>query len=95
MGIPLGKYEEFPIDVTTTSQEILAANPRRKYAILINNSNQNIFVRLGSPATVDEGIVIWAAGFAYEFTEDNLWVGSIHAIHGGSGNKRLLIIEMS
>lgn len=73
----------------------MAENERRKYCILINDSNQDIYIRLGSAAVANEGIRISAGGFAYEIDHNNLWVGDIYAIHGGSGSKNLLIMEMT
>lgn len=93
--LALKKYFETPVAVTNVSQLVLAENPQRKYCILINDSNQNIYLRFGSHAALNEGIAVYAAGFAYEITKDNLWVGDIFAIHGGAGTKNLLIIEMS
>ena len=91
----LRKVFDTPFNVTTTSQVVLAANEARKYAILINTSNENMWLRLGNPAVVGEGIFLARAGFAYEISQDNLYVGAIHAIHDGTGDKKLSILELS
>lgn len=92
---PLRKINEVAFSVTSTSQLVLAANERRKYCILINDSNQNIYIRMGSTAVANQGILIAANGFAYQVDAINLWLGDIYAIHAGSGSKNLLIQEFS
>ena len=54
-----------------------------------------VWLRLGNPAVVGEGIFLARAGFAYEISQDNLYVGAIHAIHDGTGDKKLSILELS
>lgn len=91
----LRKINSVSFDVTTSSQLVLAANELRKFCILINDSSENIYIKFGSAASLNNGIRISANGFSYEIDNTNLWVGDIYAIHGGSGNKKLLIEEFS
>lgn len=79
--------------VTTTNALALPANEFRKFCILINDSDTDIYIELGADAAVNTGIRISAGGFSYEIDRTNLWVGEIFAIHGGSGFKNLLIKE--
>jgi hypothetical protein len=90
---PIRTILSAPFNVTTTSQLVLAANEQRKFAEFINNSDENIFLSFGSAAAVDDGVRISADGFSYEIDFANLWLGDVFAIHGGTGNKKLLIRE--
>lgn len=83
----------YAIPVTTSSALVLAANEHRKFCILINDSDADIYIELGNSAAVNTGIRISANGFSYEIDNSNLWVGDIYAVHGGSGSKNLLIKE--
>jgi hypothetical protein len=82
------------VDVTTSSGEVLAANAARSWAILHNISNQDIFLKLGATAVVSEGIIIFD-GDCFEISArvGNLFLGAVNAIHGGSGDKALLVTE--
>lgn len=79
--------------VANTSTLVLPANPRRFYATLVNQSNTGIWLKLGSAASVDDGIYIAPNGFSYEITLDNLWQGDIFACHGSGGLKTMTIVE--
>jgi len=82
------------VAVATDSTDVLAANAGRCYALLINDSDTDIYVKLdGSDAAVNEGIVVKADGGYYEMSGafGNLTTAKITAIHGGSGTKRLLV----
>lgn len=92
---PIRKVSDAPISVVTTSTLALADNPNRKYALLINTSNTDIWLRLGQAAVLGSGIFIARGGFAYEITGENLWTGAIYAIHGGAGAKVMSVLEMS
>lgn len=82
------------LDVTTTTQVAVPANKARTILYLVNISDTRIHVQLGRAAAVTAGIPLNAAGGAFEINKQNLWRGSIHAIHGGAGNKRLCIVEV-
>ena len=91
----LRKINRLPVGVTTSSSLILPADEQRKFCVFVNDSNENIYLQLGLPAVLNEGIRISANGFSYEIDITNLWVGDVYAIHGGSGAKNLLIMEFS
>ncbi len=91
----LRKVYDTPFSVTTSSQIVLAANEQRKYAIIINTSNTDVWLRLGSSAVVGQGIFVAKNGFAYEIDQNNLYVGNVYAIHDGAGLKVLSILELS
>lgn len=83
------------VNITSTSGEVLAANANRKYALLINDSDTVIYLKIGSPAVVNEGIRLNANGSSYEMAAalGNLATGAINGIHGSSGSKVLTVLE--
>lgn len=83
------------LSVTTTSQAALAANTTRLYALLVNDSDTTIYVKIGATAVANQGIRLNVNGGSYEMSKKlgNLNTGAINAIHGGTGNKVLLITE--
>jgi len=83
------------VNVTTGSGEVLASNANRLYALLVNDSDTTIYIKLGAAAVVNEGIRLNALGGNYEMSAmlGNLYTGAINGIHGGTGNKVLLMTE--
>jgi len=81
--------------VTSTTGQALAANANRKYALLVNDSDTAIYIKLGAAAVANEGIRLNANGGSYEMSDlhGNLYTGAINAIHGSTGNKTLLVTE--
>jgi len=81
--------------VTTASGIALAANANRLYALLINDSDTVIYINLGATAVANQGIRLNAGGGSYEMSKKlgNLYTGVINAIHGGTGDKTLLVTE--
>ncbi len=83
------------VNVTTNTGEVLASNANRLYALLVNDSDTTIYIKLGAAAVVNEGIRLNALGGNYEMSAmlGNLYTGAINGIHGGAGNKVLLVTE--
>ena len=82
------------VNVTTTSGEVLAANTNRLYALLENNTDEVMWIKLGVAAVVNQGIRIGAYGdYPMSKKSGNLYTGAINAIHNGTGNKVLLVTE--
>lgn len=80
--------------IATTSTTALAANANRKYALFVNDSDTTIYLFLGTPAVVSQGIRLNARGGSYETMQiHNLYTGIVTAIHGGTGTKTLLVTE--
>jgi hypothetical protein len=81
--------------VTTATGAALAANVNRKYALLVNDSDTVIYIKIGANAVANQGIRLNANGGSYEMSNalGNLNTGAINAIHAGSGNKTLLVTE--
>lgn len=84
------------VNATIASGTVLAANANRQYAYLINNSDTVIYLAFGVTAVANQGIRLNANGGSYEIgaaAHGNLYQGAILAIHGGAGNKVLLMTE--
>lgn len=83
------------VNATTVTGEALATNANRKYALLVNDSDTDIYIKIGAVAVAHQGILLNAYGGNYEMSHanGNLNTGAINCIHAGSGNKVLLITE--
>jgi len=66
--------------VGPASTVALAANIQRKYAVLINDSANPIYLNFTGPAVVNTGIRLNAAGGSYEMMPGNVWRGAINMI---------------
>ena len=81
------------IQVSTTSTIVLPANSNRKYLLIVNDSDTNVYISFGTDAVVDEGIPISASG-NYELQPWFISTQAINVIHGGTiGTKNLLVTE--
>ena len=78
-----------------TSGAALAANVARKFAMIINDSDTTVYLKVGAAAVLNEGIRINANGGSYTMSEaeGNLDTRAINSIHGGAGTKVLLVTE--
>lgn len=88
----IGSLPGFVATVGTTSLAFLNANPQRNYAILVNDSLQDIWLGFGEAAVSDKGIRLNSEGGNYEITWKNLFVGTISAI-SKSANVLLIGVE--
>jgi len=81
--------------VTDTSAIAVPENPDRQYLLLINDSDTTVYLKFGAAAVENEGIRLNAAGGAYEVSSayQNRDTSAVHAVHGGDGEKTLLITE--
>lgn len=79
----------------TSSGEAVSSNSDRRYLLLINDSDTDIYIKFGASAVVSEGIRIGSAGGSYEASprNGNLDIRAVNAIHGGTGSKTLLVAE--
>lgn len=83
--------------VTATSSVVRAANPNRRYLLLTNDGDVEIYIRLGSTAFLNNSIRLNPGGGSYEMTlgAGNIYTGAVYGIHGSTGNKGLLYVEGS
>lgn len=82
------------VTVGAVSTLVLAANSSRRYLFLVNDSDENIYVSLGLPAVMNEGILLTAGGGALTLDTTTMWLGSIGAICA-TGGKNLTVSEGS
>ena len=68
------------ISVGTTSTTLLTANPNRKYAHIVNNSLNTIYIQYSVSAALNQGIKLPGFGSIYTIESTNLWLGAINAI---------------
>lgn len=81
--------------VTTGSLEVVAVNKRRVFLLLVNDSDEDIYVSFDVVAALNTGIRLNANGSHLELHSGNRFLDqrAINAIHGGTGTKNLLITE--
>ena len=82
------------VSVGSTSTLVLATNLQRRFLFLVNDSDEAIYVSLGSAAVMNEGILLTAGGGALTLDIASMWLGAIYAICT-SGGKNLTISEGS
>lgn len=82
------------VTVGATTTQIVAANANRKYLLLINDSDENIYLKLGAAGVINAGIRLNANGGSYEMFAivGNIYTGAINGICA-SGSKKLLVTE--
>lgn len=81
------------VNVTSAGQAVLAANADRISAVLVNDSDADIYIKLGAGPALHTGILLMANGGSYEITAANLYVGEITAICDSAAAKTLLVTE--
>jgi hypothetical protein len=90
---PLDNPAQGAVSVGIASTAILAANPDRRYLLLVNDSNANIYVSLGAAAVLYTGIRLNAGGGWYEMLDgQNLYTGAVNAIAAAAA-KNLTYLE--
>lgn len=81
--------------VGATSTKVLDAVRVCSYRAFQNISDADIFLGFGAEAKANEGLMIAKAGGIYEMSREhgNLYLGEVNAIHAGTGDKNLLVIQ--
>jgi len=79
------------ITVGATSTTVIVATGKRRYAYIVNVSDETIYLALGATAVQGEGIGI-PAGTAYELGGDYPYKGVINAICA-SGSKDITLFH--
>ena len=97
IGIDTGAYTtptHTQPSITAATTEALAANANRLYALLVNDSVETLYIKLGAAAVLNQGIRLNANGGSYEMSKKfgNLYTGAINAI-GTSGAAVLDVTE--
>jgi hypothetical protein len=81
----------FNVSIGTSSTQVLAANSSRKLLILVNDSDEPIYVSLGATATLNNGIRLNASGGALAL-DNPIFKGVVNAI-SANGSKTLVGAE--
>ena len=81
----------FNVSVGSSSTQVLSANSSRKLLILVNDSDQDIYIALGATATLNSGIRLNKKGGALTI-DDPKYTGVVNAICL-NGSKNLIGIE--
>lgn len=81
--------------LTTSSAALIAANERRKYALIVNSSDVGVWVSFGATAVIGTGVYLAPAGGSYELDDDNLFLGVINGIAASGAGKVVGIVEFS
>jgi len=76
------------------SAVVLAANGSRLYGLIINDSDTLVYLALGVPAVVNQGIRLNPNGGSYEMSPKlgTLWLGQVNGI-SSVANKTVLVTE--
>ena len=80
--------------VGNTSTKILSAKENRAYVVITNDSDEEIYLSLGSPAVQGAGIPLTTKGSVIEIAGDKPFRGDVYAICT-SGGKSVAILEAS
>jgi hypothetical protein len=90
---PLDTPTNGAVSVGIASTIVRAANVDRRYLLLVNDSDTDIYVALGAAAVLNTGIRLNAGGGWYEMLDgQNLYRGAVNAI-AAAANKILTIVE--
>lgn len=75
------------------SSTILAANPRRLFASIINASANGIYLGFGAPAVVGQGVYIGPNGFGWSIDPSFDWRGTVTAIAVAGAANTVAILD--
>lgn len=91
-GIPT-QSQDFSVAIGSNAQLVVPANNQRKFLVLVNTSNYNIYLSLGNASiSVGQGIALMKNGGTFTIDYSNLYQGNIYGIVDGpivtiSGNE--------
>lgn len=80
------------VNIGTTLVELLPQNPARSYCLIQNDSDTAIYLGLGFPVAVNQGIRINASGGYFEINRINPYTGRIFAITSAA-TKKVMVTE--
>ncbi len=80
------------VTVGATSTKVMDARSGRKYATIVNDSNETMYLNLGGAAVSGEGIRLNASGGSLEIGGDSPFSGEIYAICA-SGGKSVALFD--
>jgi len=71
---------DLKLTLSVVQQSVLGANPLRRYALLVNDGGDDVYLGMGIPAVANRGIRINSGGGSYEISLMNPWYGEIYAV---------------
>lgn len=72
------------VSVGGTSTALLAINPNRRHAVIVNDdASVVLYIALGAAAVAGSGIRLNPGGGSYLIDSTNLWTGAINGITAG------------
>lgn len=77
--------------IGTSSTQILDANPDRVSVLIVNGSDNEVFIGLGTTAST-LGIPFFNKGDSYEINQTNRWTGAVSAI-ASAANSTIYVTE--
>ena len=77
---PIGQAYTDHVTVLGVSTLVRAANSHRVSLNLVNDGASVIYLSLGNPAVVGDGMRINPYGGSYHIGQSNLWLGEIYGI---------------
>ena len=80
------------VTVANATTAVAAANANRRWLLIINDSDETMYVKLGAAAVMNQGIRINSAGGSLELVGASLYLGAINGICA-SGGKIALVTE--
>lgn len=80
------------VTVGSSSTSVLSENTSRNFVEIVNDSDEVVYLKLGSGATLNSGIRLNANGGSFWINKDNLYTGAITAICS-SGSKNITVVE--
>jgi len=80
------------VTVGATTTVVLTATSGRLFAVLVNDSDEAMYISIGTPAVMNKGIRLNATGGTLRISGDELTSGAINAICA-SGSKVLCVLE--
>jgi len=83
------------VTVTAVSGEVLAANPDRVAAVLVNDSDTEMYLAIGHAAVANQGIRLNAAGGSLVISKYGPLYSTeaVNAILAAAGNKEIAVQE--
>ena len=83
------------VNVTTSTGEVIAVKSNRGFLLLINDSDTDIYCKVNASAVLNEGLRLNANSGSWEMSRGgrNLDTRAVNCIHGGTGNKVMLVTE--
>jgi hypothetical protein len=95
LPVPATSANHFNLDVTATSQLLVAANPNRKGFVAVNTSTGRVFLGHGIDAKPFNGVSIDGRGASYTVDYSMLWLGDIYAVTNSTTIQKLSCVEFT